>query len=101
MVAVRSVNYIEGSTVTHARIIGRGVKVEVIAVMYVYNHQTIDWIADNFDLTPAQIHAALAYYYDHRAEFDRDIEKGERLAEEIGTPMTELIEKAKRRLDES
>lgn len=28
------------------------------------------------ELTPAQIHSALAYYYDHRAEMDESIRRG-------------------------
>ena len=33
-------------------------------------------IADEFDLTPAEVRAALAYYRDHRAETDRAMELG-------------------------
>jgi|ERR1035438_990418 uncharacterized protein (DUF433 family) len=48
-----------------------------------------------YDLTPeelheqyphlslAQIHAALAYYYDHKAELDADMERRAKLAEEL------------------
>ena len=33
-----------------------------------------DEIAAEYDLTLANIHAALAYYFDHRAEIDQAIE---------------------------
>lgn len=34
-------------------------------------------------LSLAQIHAALAYYYDHKAEFDAEIERQERDVDEL------------------
>jgi uncharacterized protein (DUF433 family) len=42
-----------------------------------------DWTAEEIQeqhphLSLAQIHAALAYYYDHRAEMDAEIEREER-----------------------
>ena len=47
-----------------------------------------DWDADEIhrqhpDLSLAQIHAALTYYYDHQEEIDREIERGMEKAEEI------------------
>lgn len=32
-------------------------------------------IAREYHLTPAEVHAALAYYYDHKDEIDGDIER--------------------------
>jgi uncharacterized protein (DUF433 family) len=34
-------------------------------------------------LTLADVHAALAYYYDHREEIDREIEERKRIVEEL------------------
>jgi len=34
-------------------------------------------------ITLAQVHSALAYYYDHKHEIDADIEEGERFVEEL------------------
>jgi uncharacterized protein (DUF433 family) len=41
-------------------------------------------------LSPAQIFAALSYYYDHQAEIEQDIEesRGERLVERYGLTIT-------------
>jgi uncharacterized protein (DUF433 family) len=36
------------------------------------------------DLTPAQIHAALAYYYDNREEIDAELAEDESWAESLG-----------------
>ena len=56
---------------------GTQTKVEEV----VLDHLAHDWDADEMqrqhsDLTLAQIHSALAYYYDHQAEMDREIENG-------------------------
>ncbi len=60
---------------------------------------TADEIATDYDLTLADVYAALAYYFDHRQEIDQSIEDGERfvktlggnanskLLEKLGTPM--------------
>ena len=37
--------------------------------------KSVDEIAAEYDLTLADIYAALAYYYDHRSEIDHDIEE--------------------------
>ena len=46
-----------------------------------------DWTAEDMHrehphLSLAQLHAALAYYYDHKAEVDAEIEGGLRMADE-------------------
>jgi hypothetical protein len=42
-----------------------------------------DEIAAEYDLTLADIHAALAYYFDHRQEFDHAIEESEAFVEAL------------------
>lgn len=37
--------------------------------------ETAETIAHEYGLTPAEVHAALAYYYDHKDEIDGDIER--------------------------
>lgn len=59
--------------------------VKVIEV--VLDHLAYGWSPEEMhyqhpDLSLAQIHAALAHYYDHQAEFDREIEAGLRRTEE-------------------
>jgi len=55
------------------RIAGQRVSVEDIIML----HQKPDWpverIAEELDLTLAQIYAALSYYFDHRTEIDASI----------------------------
>jgi uncharacterized protein (DUF433 family) len=58
------------------RIAGRRIAVEDVVAMHLYHHQTIQHIVDSYDLAPAQVYAALTYYYDHRAEIDASLEEG-------------------------
>jgi len=57
--------------------------VEIVAERLAY-----DWDADQIhsqhpNLSLAQIHSALAYYYDHQQELDRDIERRLERADKI------------------
>jgi uncharacterized protein (DUF433 family) len=47
----------------------------------------------------ADVHAALAYYYDHRQQIDREIEEAQRIVEELRPELEnpELIEKLRER----
>lgn len=49
---------------------GRHITVAFIADVFVHDHLSIDDIARYYELTPAQVHAALAYYYDHMEEIE-------------------------------
>lgn len=65
------------------RIAGRRITVEDIAVWHERMGTSVDEIASEYDLPLAEIHAALAYYFDHRAEMDESIRVGEAFAEEL------------------
>lgn len=52
------------------RIVGRRITVADIATWYLQQNQSVDNIVRDYDLTHAQVHAALTYYYDHRLEID-------------------------------
>lgn len=65
------------------RIAGHRITVQNIAVWHERLGKTADEIAAEYDLTLADIYAALAYYFDHRAEIDRSIEEGEVFAETL------------------
>ena len=69
---------------------GRSVKVQNIGILY-ENESDIDWIAENLELTQAQVHAALAYFYDNREAFEERIQEGIALVERIGTPLSEFL----------
>ena len=52
-------------------IAGRRISVEAVMTWHLKMRWSIDRIAREFDLTPASIHAALAYYFDHKEQIDR------------------------------
>jgi excisionase family DNA binding protein len=75
------------------RIADRRISVHMIADQYFNYGVSLDDLVTSFDLTPAQVHAALAYAYDHRDEIEALIEAereaGERL-EKYSIPAAEL-----------
>jgi uncharacterized protein (DUF433 family) len=65
-----------------ARVAGRRIPVWQIAYACTRGQSTVSELAESHELTEAQIHAALAYYYDHREEIEAEIAGNERLYEE-------------------
>src|SRR5687767_8327150 len=96
MTGLVPINYIEIRD-NRARIAGTGIKVANIATMVVHINTSIEWIVENYDLTPAQIYAALSYYYDHQEEIDQQVREGEELARQYGTPSSEILEQMRQR----
>jgi uncharacterized protein (DUF433 family) len=70
-------------------IAGKGISVQYIAALH-NNEWTVSDLVENLDLTPGQIHAALSYYFDHKAEIDQDIQTTAALVREVGKPIDEL-----------
>jgi len=66
------------------RIDGTRIRVEDIAIQYENWGLTPDEICDAFPgTTLAQVHAALAYYYDHRAEMLAEMEADQKWVEDF------------------
>ena len=55
------------------RIAGRRITVQDIVIWHERLGRTPDEIAEDHDMTLADVHAALAYYFDHREQMDRSI----------------------------
>lgn len=54
---------------------GRRITVEIVAEDYTELNWSPERIAEAYDLTLAQVHTALAYYYAHQEEIDQRIAK--------------------------
>jgi len=80
------------------RIAGKGIAVQYIAALYNADW-TVDSIAEEFDLTPGQIHAALSYYFDHKDEIDQAIRDDQVYIEQVATSLEEVINQMKARKD--
>ena len=66
------------------RIAGHRIKVQHVAVWHERLGKTAQQIVAEYPtLTLAEVHAALAYYYDHREQIDADIRAGEEFAEQL------------------
>jgi uncharacterized protein (DUF433 family) len=78
-----SVEHIELTAKGVAKLVGHRINVEQIVALKVYQGMSADQIhADAYPhLSLSQIHAALAYYYDHREEMDRQMREGREFAD--------------------
>lgn len=63
--------YIKGTRMTVADIV----------LMHFRLGQSLEEIAGKYDLSLASVHAALAFYFDHRNEIDRSIDEDHAFAE--------------------
>ena len=87
------------------RIAGRRISVHDIAVWHERLGLTADEIASEYALSLAEIHAALAYYFDHREEIDRQLEEEERFVnsarEQHDSLLTKKLEALRRHENEN
>jgi uncharacterized protein (DUF433 family) len=66
------------------RIDGHRIQVEDVAIWHERMGMTPDQIVSEYpSITLADVHAALAYYYDNRQRIDADIEAAKKYAEEM------------------
>lgn len=65
------------------RIRGRRITVQDIAIWHERLGKTADEITTEYDLTLADVYAALAYYFDHRDAIDRRIVEDNALVEAL------------------
>ncbi|WP_449420404.1 DUF433 domain-containing protein [Phormidium nigroviride] len=77
------------------RIAGHRISVAQIAEMYLKMGESIEEIARDYNLSPASVHAAMTYYYDHREEIDRRTSEADALIEELkrNSPPSRLQER--------
>lgn len=73
-------------------LVGTGLRVSDIVMRQKYGESDPEQIAARFQITLGQVHAALAYYHEHKEEIDSDIREWEdfdRKLEEDGLVRTE------------
>ena len=56
-------------------------------------NKSADEICAEYDLTLADVHAALAYYFDHRDEIDQSIEEREAVVDALRGRAPSMLEK--------
>ena len=62
-------------------IAGTGLRVIDIVMATLFHGRTPGELASDYDLSLAEVHAALAYYYQHKADLDQDIREQVDLAQ--------------------
>jgi uncharacterized protein (DUF433 family) len=65
------------------RIAGCRITVQNIVIWHEQMGHSVDAIAEEYDLTLADVYAALAYYHDHRSAVDESIRSDAELVEEL------------------
>ena len=78
------VNHIEIRDDT-AYVAGRNVKAKMVARMVVREKASVEQVVEQYSLTPAEVHAALAYYYDNQAVLDAEYEANIAQLKQTGT----------------
>ncbi len=81
----------EGIAGGKPRIAGHRITVENIAIWHDRLGISADEIASEYDLTLGDVHAALAYYFDHRVEIDQSIEAGQAFVEALRQQMPSKV----------
>jgi uncharacterized protein (DUF433 family) len=77
-------------------ILGHRIKVKHVAVWHEQMGMTATEIVATYPtLTLSQVHAALAYYYDHRGEIQAEIEEERRFVEELRAGQPSIFEKVR------
>ena len=78
------IEIVEGAGGPKARIAGHRIRVQDVAIWHEKLGMSPDEIIESYPtLTLAEVHAALAYYWDHRDEIERVIENEHAFAEEL------------------
>jgi uncharacterized protein (DUF433 family) len=75
------------------RIAGHRITVQDIVVRHERMGRSADEICAEYDLTLADVYAALAYYFDHREEIDRSLEGSEAFVAELRERNSSLLER--------
>lgn len=75
-----------------ARIAGHRIRVQDIVIWHERMGQSADTIVTRFpQLTHADVHAALTYYFEHAAEINDEIRRGHELAEKMESESTSKL----------
>ena len=74
-------------------IIGHRITVQNIVIWHEQMGYSVDEIATEYELTLAEIYAALAYYYDHKTAVDEDIRQSEAFIASLRAKTPSLLAK--------
>ncbi|HWE38851.1 MAG TPA: DUF433 domain-containing protein [Isosphaeraceae bacterium] len=79
-------------------VLGHRIKVKHVAAWHERQGLSpAEIVAQHPTITLAQVHAALAYFYDHRAEIEAEIAEEERLYDELRAKQPSILETIRQR----
>lgn len=79
---------------------GTNKKAEMIARMYVGTDYSIEDVMEQYNLSAAEVHSAIAYYYDNQKELDAQHQQAIVWAKENGQTLAQFKDKIASRDDE-
>lgn len=77
----------------------RRVKVKMIAAKHLDGGESTEDIAAHYGITLADVHAALAYYFDHQQTFEEIKQRNQTLGEQYGVQADSHLAKLRARLN--
>ena len=81
------------------RIDGHRITVADVAIWYERMGMSPDEIVSTYPtITLSEVHAALAYYYEHRERIDADIREGEEAVDKLRAGQPSIFEKVRQRI---
>lgn len=93
------IEVVEGAGGPKARIRGTRIRVQDIAVWHEKLGVSPDEIVSQYpSITLADVHAALAYYWDHREQMDRELGRAEKFVQELRRQHPSPLKEKLRRL---
>lgn len=75
------------------RIAGHRITVQDMVIWHESMGRSADEICAEYDLTLADVYAALAYYFDHQEEIDRSLDESEALVAELRQRSPSVLER--------
>jgi uncharacterized protein (DUF433 family) len=81
----------QGKFGARPRIAGHRIKVQDVVIWHDRLGIPVAEIVARHNLTPADAHAAMAYYFDHREEIDRSIAEDDALVEALRAETPSLV----------
>ena len=83
------------------RTVNQRVKVAMIVQKHLIGDASVDGIAAHYGIDLADVHAALAYYYDNKSAMDIDFARAEADVKRVGISGAELRSKVEQRLKQN
>jgi len=75
------------------RIAGHRISVQDVVIWHYELEHPVEQIAGDYNLTLADVYAALAYYHDHKKEIDKSMKDGEKLVEQMKRKIPSRLKK--------